>query len=90
LIVFISAGCPTISFNSDTILSTPNPGSNYGVMFNVSCRAGFVFDALEFYTQQPDGSMVSKSSVRMECLTGGVWNVQRYPQCVRKWHLTQL
>ena len=44
-----------------------------------------MFNSLEFYTMQQDGSLVSNDIVYVECLFGGVWNVQRHPECVRKW-----
>ena len=34
---------------------------------------------------QQDGSLVSNDIVYVECLFGGVWNVRRHPECVRKW-----
>lgn len=80
-----SSSCPVVQFNADTIVTPPNPDFYYGVAFNVTCPNGFVFDALEFYTRLSDGSMTSKTVVHMECLIGGVWNVQRYPQCVRRY-----
>lgn len=80
-----SISCPLPSFNSDTILTPSGIRYKYGDSFNVSCPTGFMFNSLEFYTQQPDGSQVSMTSVHMECLSGGVWNVRRIPQCVARY-----
>ncbi|XP_070182791.1 CUB and sushi domain-containing protein 3-like [Littorina saxatilis] len=79
-----SQGCQNPNFNSDTIL-TPSASYNYGDTFNVSCPVGFGFSSLEFYTKQQDGALVSLTSVYMECVFGGTWNVRNTPQCVRKY-----
>ncbi|KAL8577903.1 hypothetical protein ACOMHN_011899 [Nucella lapillus] len=78
------SGCPVPIFTQKTVHSPSGSLYDFGDAFNVTCPVGYVFDALEFYTDPGNGTLVSVDEVRMECLLGGVWNVRRYPQCVRQ------
>ncbi|XP_076452127.1 uncharacterized protein LOC143287751 [Babylonia areolata] len=79
-----SKSCPMVTFTAETICSPSCNLFDYGDELNVTCPLGYVFDSLEFYTER-NGSRDSMDVVRMECLFGGLWNVQRFPQCVRRY-----
>ncbi|XP_035824571.1 uncharacterized protein LOC101861248 [Aplysia californica] len=78
-----SVGCPDPGFNNDTVVQPSKDSYNYRDTIQVSCDAGFVFDNEEFYEDSPAG-LQSKTTVGLECLFGGKWNVQNTPNCIRR------
>lgn len=75
--VLFSVDCPDYTLNSQTIITGGAYKKSFGSKFTVACRnSGYYFSAEEF---------TGKTAVNLECEIGGKWNVNRLPQCSRRY-----
>ena len=74
---FISiSGCPKLRTSSQTTVTPETPVYHFGTKVTLSCLHGYAFPA-----EMHRDHSVPRSSVVLECLQGGVWNMTEIPVC---------
>ncbi|GAB1603456.1 hypothetical protein Ahia01_000626900, partial [Argonauta hians] len=71
-----SVGCPPLDLTNYHVANSSVTVYNLGSQVNLRCVDGYVFRSTDF---------IGNQSIVLQCMSGGVWNIPKTPQCLRNY-----